>query len=112
LLSSNALSSKHQHMISPVKLWRNQKKVGEMLGRTGKIISWTIVRVPPADFTDQAPYPVVIVELEGRERITAQLVDWEKKHLCFGVRVTTVVRRVIKPNAEGVIPYGIKVKPL
>ena len=99
-------------MISPVKLWRNQKQIAELVGKTGSIISSTLIRVPPADFTDQAPYPVVIVELEGGERITAQLVDWEEKHLGFGVRVITVVRRVIKPNAEGVIPYGIKVKPI
>lgn len=83
-----------------------------MLGRTGKIISWTIVRVPPADFSDQAPYPVVLVELDDGGRITAQLVDWSAKQLITDQNVVTVVRRVIKPNNEGVIPYGIKVKPL
>jgi len=99
-------------MLSPVKLWRNQKKVGEMLGRTGKIVSWTIVRVPPADFSDQAPYPVVLIELDDGGRITAQLVDWEDRNLKIGQKVTTIVRRIIKPNTEGVIPYGIKVKPI
>ncbi|MEK9143696.1 MAG: OB-fold domain-containing protein [Patescibacteria group bacterium] len=99
-------------MLSPVKLWRNQKKVGEMLGRTGKIISWTTVRVPPADFSDQAPYPVALVELDGGGRITAQLVDWEDQNLKTGQKVANVVRRIIKPNTEGVIPYGIKVKPI
>lgn len=87
-----------------------------MLGRTGKIISWTIVRVPPADFTDQAPYPVVLVELDDG-RITAQLVDLPAgrqvgKGILVGMRVITVVRRIVKPNSEGVIPYGIKVKPV
>ncbi|MBI3342852.1 OB-fold domain-containing protein [Candidatus Gottesmanbacteria bacterium] len=98
-------------MLSPVKLWRNQKKVAELVGKTGRIVAWTMVRVPPADFTDQAPYPAVLVELDGGGRITAQLVDWEEKHLKIGQRVVAVVRRVIKPNTEGVIPYGIKVKP-
>ena len=83
-----------------------------MLGRTGKIISWTIVRVPPADFSDQAPYPVVLVEFDGGGRVTAQLVDWDTKHLSVGQKIITIVRRIIKPNTEGVIPYGIKVKPL
>lgn len=99
-------------MLSPVKLWRNQKKVGEMLGKTGKILSWTVVRVPPADFSDQAPYPVVLVELDEGGRITAQLVDWEDKNLKTGQKAVTVVRRMVKPNTEGVIPYGIKVKPI
>ena len=107
-------------MHSPVKVWRNQKKIASLVGKTGKIISWTIVRVPPAGFSDQAPYPVVVVELEGSKplektqdkRIVAQLVNWEKKDLEIGKRVVTVIRRVVQPSTEGVIPYGIKVKPL
>jgi uncharacterized OB-fold protein len=50
-------------MISPVKIWRNQKYVKGMIGKTGIIMSWTLIRVPPADFGYQAPYPVVIVRL-------------------------------------------------
>jgi len=38
-------------------------------------------------------------------------VDYDQKNLKQGQKVTTVIRRVIKPNSEGVIPYGIKVKP-
>lgn len=99
-------------MLSPVKLWRNQKNVADLVGKTGQIIAWTIIRIPPADFTDQAPYPVVLVELDTGSRLTAQLVDWDVKHLRTGQKVTTVVRRVVNPNTEGIIPYGIKVKPL
>lgn len=83
-----------------------------MLGKTGKILSWTVVRVPPADFSDQAPYPVVLVGLDVGGRMTAQLVDWDTKDLNIGQKVVTIVRRIVKPNTEGVIPYGIKVKPL
>lgn len=99
-------------MISPVKVWRNQKKIAALVGQTGKIISWTIVRVPPTNFSEQAPYPVVIVELCSGSRITAQMVDWEEADLISGREVQTVVRRIIQPNIEGIIPYGIKVKPL
>lgn len=99
-------------MLSPVKIWRNQKKVAELIGKTGRIISWTIVRVPPADFTDQAPYPVVVVELADEKRITAQLVDWTADELRFGQKVITVVRRVMRPTTEELIYYGIKVKPI
>lgn len=98
-------------MLSPVKIWRNQKKAASLIGKTGKIVTWTVVRVPPADFTDQAPYPVVLVELINGKRITAQLVDFDQENLKRGQKVGTVIRRVIKPNNEGVIPYGIKVKP-
>lgn len=99
-------------MISPVKLWRNQKSTADLVGKTGTIVAFTLIRVPPADFTDQAPYPVVLVELDEGMRITAQLVDWQEMHLKAGQKVVTVVRRITKPSTEGVIPYGIKVKPL
>lgn len=98
-------------MQSPVKLWRNQKQIARLVGKTGTLVAFTLIRVPPAGFMDQAPYPVVVVELEGK-RITAQLVDWRPEHLVAGQKVITVIRRVIHPNTEGVIPYGIKVKPL
>lgn len=99
-------------MISPVKVWRNQKNVARQLGKTGKILSWTVIRVPPGDFTDQAPYPVVLVDLTDGERIAAQLVDSDPSHLRVGQSVRTVIRRVTRPDSDGVIPYGIKVTPL
>ena len=99
-------------MLSPVKIWRNQKKTASLIGKTGKIVTWTVIRVPPADFTDQAPYPVVLVELTEGKRIMAQLVDYDLKHLKQGQKVKTVIRRVIVPNNEGIIPYGIKVTPI
>jgi uncharacterized OB-fold protein len=99
-------------MISPVKVWRNQKYVARMLGKTGVIRSWTIIRLPPADFGYQAPYPVVIVSLEDGESIVAQLVDYDKNAIAIGQRVITVVRRTVQVSSDDVVPYGIKVKPI
>lgn len=97
-------------MISPVKIWRNQKSVKKLTGKTGKILSWTMIRVPLGDFTDQAPYPVVLVDIDGGGRILAQLVDMQSEDILIGRRVQMVVRRVTHPDTDGVIPYGIKVK--
>ncbi len=83
-----------------------------MLGKTGKIISWTVIRVPSTGFSSLAPYPVVIVELTGGGRITAQLVDCREEDLTFGRKVKVVIRRVSEPSTEDIIPYGIKVKPI
>jgi len=99
-------------MQSPVKIWRNQKYIATMLGREGTIVSWTVIRVPLGGFSSLAPYPVVIVDLVGGERITAQLVDWHEEDLTEGRRVKVVVRRISEPSTEGVIPYGVKVKPV
>ena len=97
-------------MLSPVKIWRNQNKIARLLGQTGTIISWTIVRVPTAEFTDQAPYPVALIDLENGQRIISQVVDCELNEISIGKKVLTLLRRVIKPNEEGIIPYGVKVK--
>lgn len=83
-----------------------------MIGKTGTIVSWTMIRVPPANFSYQAPYPVVIVALDDGTNIPAQLVDYSPKHLKLGQKVVTVVRRTIQAQTDDVIPYGIKVKPL
>jgi len=99
-------------MISPVKIWRNQKHIAKQLGQTGKIISWSLIRVPPEGFSEQAPYPIAVVELTGKAKILAQVVDWKINELHRGQKVKTVVRKTIEATQDGVIPYGIKVKPI
>lgn len=99
-------------MTSPVKIWRNQKNIAGLLGKKGKIISWTFVRVPPSGFENQAPYPVALVRLEDGKTITAQMVDYIEGNLKFGQNVVTIVRRTMQPEVSDVIPYGIKVRPV
>lgn len=96
-------------MISPVKVWRNQKYITENLGKQGKIVSFTIIRVGPKGFENQIPYPIVIVEMADGERLVGQLVDWQASDLKIGKKVEAVVRRIHQSgDPEGVIPYGIK----
>lgn len=98
--------------MSPVKIWRNQKHFVKLIGKSGSIVSWTIIRVPPDGFSEQAPYPLAVVRLDHGTQITAQIVDWETEQLKTNQKVLTVVRRTIDAAADGVIPYGIKVKPI
>ena len=98
-------------MTSPVKIWRNQKKIRTQLGQSGEIISFTFIRTPPVGFEAYAPYPVVLVQLTSG-RMVGQLVDFEVAHLKPGQKVKAVLRRIREPDTEGVIPYGIKFKPL
>ena len=99
-------------MISPVKIWRNQKHFTKLIGKTGRIVSWTMIRVPPDGFSEQAPYPLAVVCLDGGMHITAQVVDWENNQCVTNQKVVTVIRRTIDATADGVIPYGVKVKPI
>lgn len=97
-------------MISPVKLWRRQKKIREYLGRTGQILTWTKIYVAASCFKHQSPYLVVLVKFENGERAVGQLVDYHEKDLKIGEKVISVLRRVRKSGKEEVIPYGLKFK--
>ena len=102
---------------TPVKQWRRQKGVAELIGKTGVIMQWTIIRTPAKLFVKEAPYPVVIVEMEtlpaGRQvkkRMIGQLVDWEAKDLQKNQKVIAVLRRLQTEDKEGIIAYTIKFK--
>lgn len=98
-------------MSSPVKIWRNQKFTRDLLGIVGEVVSWTVIRVPPGSFSDQAPYAVALVKLENGKIIPSQVVDCQMGEVKTGLRVRTILRRVTKPDDDGVISYGAKVKP-
>lgn len=71
-----------------------------------------MIRVPPDGYSSHAPYPVVVVELANKKRITAQMVDFDRDQLAIGQQVKVILRRISEPSLEGVIPYGVKVKPI
>ncbi len=95
-------------MSSPIKAWRDQKKIAPFLGTKGKIISWTIVRVPPHGFISDAPYVVAIVETNTKQKLIGQVVDVFDKKINTGDKVETIYRRQKRPDKEGVIYYGLK----
>ena len=97
---------------SPVKLWRRQKNTSALIGKKGKILNWTIIRIPARSFVDQAPYPVVIVKMENGENMIGQLVDWQEKDLKIGKEVISVLRRLKTEEKEDIIYYNIKFRPL
>jgi uncharacterized protein len=98
-------------MNSPVKIWRNQKTITSLLGLTGVVVTITTIRVPPEGFIHQAPYQVALVKLDTGKTIPAQVVD-SIHPVAIGDTVVTVIRRSKEAGTDGVIPYGIKVKPV
>ena len=99
-------------MISPVKIWRNQKKVKKLLDREGTILTFTKIFVPPSGYESQAPYAVAVAEFKDGSRFFAQFVDFEENQLKIGQKIKTVLRKTRDPGDEGIIPYGIKFKPI
>jgi uncharacterized OB-fold protein len=98
-------------MTSPVKIWRNQKQVRDLVGKTGQVLTWTVIRVPPAGFSNQAPYAVVLVKLVNNRQVICQLVDFDTEKIAINLPVKLVVRVIKEPDSDGVIVYGIKAKP-
>lgn len=85
-----------------------EKKV---LADTGKLLTYTIIRVAPEGFEDQAPYAVGIVELDDGVHLTAQVVDCDFAKLKVGLRVRIEFRKVSQEGEKGPIHYGYKFVP-
>ena len=83
-----------------------------VLSRNGKILTYTIIRVPPSQFKDEAPYAMGIVELDGGGRLTAQIVDCDFDKIRIGMPVKLEFRRIQAEGEAGVIGYGYKCIPV
>lgn len=98
--------------ISPVKIWRKQKQIYQLLGQKGRIISWTKIHTPPVGFADEAPYFVVLARMTDGTVKVGQLVNWQNKPPQKGLKVELVYRRLGKVNEEDLINYGLKFQPV
>ncbi len=96
---------------SPVKNWRDSKKLHSSFNKKGKLLVWTKIYAAPAGFEHEAPYFSGIVEFEDKSRSAVQIVDVKEEDLKIGLEVETVVRRVGSFEPESVIDYTIKVRP-
>jgi uncharacterized OB-fold protein len=84
---------------SPITYWRESQKQKSLLGKKGKLLSFT---------KNQATNSWIgIVKLTGGKKITAPLIFNTKKPQ-INDSVVAVVRILKKPNSEDLIEYGIK----
>lgn len=81
------------------------------LAEKGKLLTYTIIRVPPHQFVDQAPYVVGIVELEDGVKLTGQVVDCNFEDLKIGQRFKVEFRKIYDEGEAGILCYGYKFVP-
>jgi uncharacterized OB-fold protein len=81
------------------------------LADKGKVLTYTIIRVPPHQFVDQAPYAVGIVELEDGVKITGQIVDCDFDDIQIGLDVKIEFRKLYQMGESGILCYGYKFVP-
>jgi len=81
------------------------------LGTDGKIVTFTVIRVAPSQFADQAPYAMGIVEVEPGVRLMTQIVDCDVEKIQIGMTVKLEFRKIVEDGEKGVIAYGFKAVP-
>lgn len=80
-----------------------------VLPRDGKVVTFTIVRVPPAGFTEQTPLPIALVELADGVRVMVQIGDVaDPEEISIGMPVRLEFRRISWDGEAGLIFYGHK----
>ncbi|MFQ6093488.1 MAG: Zn-ribbon domain-containing OB-fold protein [bacterium] len=82
------------------------------LSDEGKIVTYTVIRVPPSQFVDEAPYAVGIVELDDGVRVTSQIVDCDPEELEIGQKLKVEFRKIQNDGEAGIICYGYKCVPV
>jgi uncharacterized OB-fold protein len=84
-----------------------------VLPRKGRVVTHTVVRVPPSRFSGQAPVPIALVELEDGTRIMVQVADLpDLSRLQIGMPVRLEFRRISSESEADVLHYGHKAVPV
>ena len=90
----------------------NKNLEPDKLAEKGKILTYTIIRVPPHQFVDQAPFAVGIVALEDGVKLTGQIVDCDFEDLKIGKEVKIEFRKISQEGEKGILCYGYKFVPV
>ncbi|MBI4535988.1 MAG: Zn-ribbon domain-containing OB-fold protein [Ignavibacteriae bacterium] len=78
------------------------------LGDSGRLVTFTVVRVGSEKFSKETPYAVGVIELDDGVKATCQLADVDVDELQVGQKVRLVFRRVQEDGKAGILCYGYK----
>ena len=81
------------------------------LAQSGKVETFTVIRVAPSGFGKQAPYAVGIIKLDDGVKVTAQIVDCDPETIAIGDPVKLEFRRLQEDGSSGILCYGYKFVP-
>lgn len=77
----------------------------------GRVVTSTVVRVPPTDMQFEAPFAMAIVETPEGARLMTQVVDCDPESVLPGIEVDLVFRRIRREGKSGILCYGFKGVP-
>jgi hypothetical protein len=78
---------------------------------TGMIVTYTIIRIAPEQWGDEAPYALAIAELTDGTRLMGQVTDCDVEQVKIGMEVRIEFRRIQSEGHHGVLSYGYKFVP-
>jgi uncharacterized OB-fold protein len=78
------------------------------LPQRGKVVTHTTIWIPPAQFEEQKPYVVAIVELENGVRLTCMVAEAPPDKVEIGTEVELIFRRIQSGSVWEVLQYGYK----
>jgi len=81
------------------------------MSETGKVLTWSVIRVAPPAFAQEVPYVVAVLEMDDGTRIMAQVADVTADEVKTGMRVRLEFRRIRQHGRTGVIAYAHKAVP-
>ena len=90
---------------------RGQEFEKTTLAKTGTVETFTVIRVAPSGFGDEAPYVVGVIKLDDGVKLTAQIVDCEPEAVEVGTPVRLEFRKVQQDGESGILCYGYKFVP-
>lgn len=82
------------------------------LERRAKVITKTVIVVPPDEFMMEAPYVMAIVESPEGARFMAQIVDCDSAEVKPGTELELEFRLIRKEGHSGILCYGHKGVPI
>ena len=80
----------------------------EKLPNKGKVLTYTVVEIPPAEFESQKPYVNAIVELENGVRLTCMVAEAPPDKVDIGTEVEMIFRKLQNGREWEVLQYGYK----
>lgn len=96
--------------LNPARLWRYNQMRRQYLGKKGRLLNWTTVRVGPEGLERRTPYVVGLVQV-GKEKVMTQIAEIKTQDLHKGIWLVGRLRRLFDVPDEQLVVYGVKFTP-
>lgn len=81
------------------------------MAETGRVLTYTVIRVAPPAFAQEVPYVVAVLEMDDGARMLTQVADVAPEDMKTGMRIRLEFRKIRQHGRTGVIAYGHKAVP-